>query len=161
MRWQREPLLFRIYIRCEFFFSFRKALLRSLKVLSRSRSRNSLHYVYQKTPFLFVSKQFSIILLLLLYCLFFLYIFSSRFGNPSFYCDIRFQQLFFPERFMTLLIYLWFISLQRPSARELLNHKFIRGAKKTNILYDLLERHEMWKDAHEVEWESRHRVDER
>jgi serine/threonine-protein kinase 24/25/MST4 len=34
---------------------------------------------------------------------------------------------------------------QRPTARELLKHKFIRMAKKTNYLTELIERHERWK----------------
>ncbi|KAI0286854.1 kinase-like domain-containing protein [Russula aff. rugulosa BPL654] len=33
----------------------------------------------------------------------------------------------------------------RPTARELLKHKFIRMAKKTNYLTELIERHERWK----------------
>lgn len=43
--------------------------------------------------------------------------------------------------------------MQRPSARELLKHKFIRMAKKTSYLTELIERHERWKaeggDRHE------------
>ena len=35
--------------------------------------------------------------------------------------------------------------LKRPSARELLKHKFIRMAKKTNYLTELIERHERWR----------------
>lgn len=35
--------------------------------------------------------------------------------------------------------------LQRPSARELLKHKFVRMAKKTNYLTELIERHERWR----------------
>ncbi|KAL5519570.1 hypothetical protein ACEPAH_1253 [Sanghuangporus vaninii] len=34
---------------------------------------------------------------------------------------------------------------QRPSARELLKHKFVRMAKKTSYLTELIERHERWK----------------
>ena len=34
---------------------------------------------------------------------------------------------------------------QRPTARELLKHKFVRMAKKTNYLTELIERHERWK----------------
>jgi serine/threonine-protein kinase 24/25/MST4 len=33
----------------------------------------------------------------------------------------------------------------RPTARELLKHKFVRMAKKTNYLTELIERHERWK----------------
>lgn len=36
-------------------------------------------------------------------------------------------------------------SLQRPTARDLLKHKFVRMAKKTNYLTELIERHERWK----------------
>lgn len=35
--------------------------------------------------------------------------------------------------------------IQRPSARELLKHKFVRMAKKTSYLTELIERHERWK----------------
>ena len=34
---------------------------------------------------------------------------------------------------------------QRPSARDLLKHKFVRLAKKTNYLTELIERHERWR----------------
>ncbi|KLO12067.1 Pkinase-domain-containing protein [Schizopora paradoxa] len=34
---------------------------------------------------------------------------------------------------------------QRPTARELLKHKFVRMAKKTSYLTELIERHERWK----------------
>ena len=34
---------------------------------------------------------------------------------------------------------------QRPSARDLLKHKFIRMAKKTSYLTELIERHERWR----------------
>jgi len=34
---------------------------------------------------------------------------------------------------------------QRPTARDLLKHKFVRVAKKTNYLTELIERHERWK----------------
>jgi len=34
---------------------------------------------------------------------------------------------------------------ERPSAKELLKHKFVRMAKKTNYLTELIERHERWK----------------
>ena len=34
---------------------------------------------------------------------------------------------------------------KRPSARELLKHKFLRMAKKTNYLTELIERHERWR----------------
>ena len=36
--------------------------------------------------------------------------------------------------------------LQRPSARDLLKHKFVRMAKKTSYLTELIERHQRWKD---------------
>ncbi|KAG5352726.1 hypothetical protein C0989_000771 [Termitomyces sp. Mn162] len=35
--------------------------------------------------------------------------------------------------------------MKRPSAKELLKHKFVRMAKKTNYLTELIERHERWK----------------
>ncbi|KAF8956093.1 kinase-like domain-containing protein [Flammula alnicola] len=35
--------------------------------------------------------------------------------------------------------------MKRPSARELLKHKFVRMAKKTSYLTELIERHERWK----------------
>lgn len=35
--------------------------------------------------------------------------------------------------------------MQRPSARDLLKHKFVRMAKKTSYLTELIERHERWK----------------
>ncbi|KAF8588354.1 Pkinase-domain-containing protein [Ramaria rubella] len=34
---------------------------------------------------------------------------------------------------------------ERPAARELLKHKFVRMAKKTNYLTELIERHERWR----------------
>ncbi len=34
---------------------------------------------------------------------------------------------------------------QRPTARELLKHKFVRMAKKTSYLTELIDRHERWK----------------
>jgi serine/threonine-protein kinase 24/25/MST4 len=34
---------------------------------------------------------------------------------------------------------------QRPSAKDLLKHKFVRLAKKSNYLTELIERHERWK----------------
>lgn len=34
---------------------------------------------------------------------------------------------------------------QRPTAKELLKHKFIRTAKKASYLTELIERHEKWK----------------
>ncbi|KAF8501974.1 kinase-like domain-containing protein, partial [Gautieria morchelliformis] len=34
---------------------------------------------------------------------------------------------------------------ERPSARELLKHKFVRMAKKTSYLTELIERHERWR----------------
>ncbi len=51
---------------------------------------------------------------------------------------------------------------QRPSARELLKHKFIRMAKKTSYLTELIERHERWKaeGGERIEEEERHHVEE-
>jgi len=37
------------------------------------------------------------------------------------------------------------VMTQRPAARELLKHKFVRMAKKTSYLSELIERHERWK----------------
>lgn len=34
---------------------------------------------------------------------------------------------------------------QRPTAKELLKHRFIKGAKKTSYLTELIERHERWR----------------
>jgi len=34
---------------------------------------------------------------------------------------------------------------KRPTARDLLKHKFIRMAKKTSYLTELIERHERWR----------------
>lgn len=51
---------------------------------------------------------------------------------------------------------------QRPSARELLKHKFIRMAKKTSYLTELIERHERWRaeGGDRIEEEERHHVEE-
>ena len=38
---------------------------------------------------------------------------------------------------------------QRPSARELLRHKFIKHAKKTSCLVDLIDRYKRWKASGE------------
>ncbi|KAM5535883.1 hypothetical protein V8D89_010501 [Ganoderma adspersum] len=50
----------------------------------------------------------------------------------------------------------------RPSARELLKHKFIRMAKKTSYLTELIERHERWKaeGGERIEEEERNHVEE-
>ncbi|KAH9849200.1 Pkinase-domain-containing protein [Lenzites betulinus] len=50
----------------------------------------------------------------------------------------------------------------RPTARELLKHKFIRMAKKTSYLTELIERHERWKaeGGERVEEEERHHAEE-
>lgn len=34
---------------------------------------------------------------------------------------------------------------QRPTAKELLKHKFVKTAKKANYLTELIERHDKWK----------------
>ncbi len=36
-------------------------------------------------------------------------------------------------------------SLQRPSAKDLLRHRFIKNAKKNSCLVDLIERYHKWK----------------
>lgn len=37
------------------------------------------------------------------------------------------------------------ITIQRPSAKELLKHRFIKNAKKNSSLQDLIEKHKRWK----------------
>lgn len=51
---------------------------------------------------------------------------------------------------------------QRPTARDLLKHKFVRMAKKTNYLTELIERHERWKaeGGDRAEEEDRHQAPE-
>lgn len=39
-----------------------------------------------------------------------------------------------------------FFLLQRMSAKELLRHRFIKTAKKTAILTELIEKHTRWKE---------------
>ena len=39
------------------------------------------------------------------------------------------------------------IFLQRPTAKDLLKHKFILKAKKTSYLVELIERYRKWKEA--------------
>ncbi|CAL1694626.1 unnamed protein product [Somion occarium] len=50
----------------------------------------------------------------------------------------------------------------RPSAKDLLKHKFVRMAKKTNYLTELIERHERWKaeGGEKVEEEERQQVED-
>ncbi|KAL4253626.1 STE20/SPS1-related Proline-Alanine-rich Kinase [Abortiporus biennis] len=50
----------------------------------------------------------------------------------------------------------------RPSAKDLLKHKFVRMAKKTNYLTELIERHERWRaeGGERVEEEERNRQEE-
>ncbi|KAF7792546.1 hypothetical protein EIP86_003587 [Pleurotus ostreatoroseus] len=50
----------------------------------------------------------------------------------------------------------------RPSARDLLKHKFVRMAKKTSYLTELIERHERWKaeGGERIEEEERHQAQE-
>lgn len=51
---------------------------------------------------------------------------------------------------------------QRPTARDLLKHKFIRMAKKTSYLTELIERHERWRaeGGERNEEEERHHVED-
>jgi hypothetical protein len=37
------------------------------------------------------------------------------------------------------------VCVQRPTAKELLKHKFVKTAKKANYLTELIERHDKWK----------------
>ena len=37
------------------------------------------------------------------------------------------------------------MSLQRPNAKELLKHRFIKNAKKNSCLTELIERYRRWK----------------
>lgn len=46
------------------------------------------------------------------------------------------------------------ISLQRPTAKDLLKHAFIRQAKKTAFLVDLIDRYKSWKANHGAENDS-------
>lgn len=58
---------------------------------------------------------------------------------------------------LSILRFSFVLCIQRPSARELLKHKFVRMAKKTNYLTELIERHERWRaeggERHEEEQE--------
>lgn len=40
-----------------------------------------------------------------------------------------------------------FCSIKRPTAKELLKHRFIRSARKTSYLTELIEKHKRWKAA--------------
>lgn len=42
----------------------------------------------------------------------------------------------------------------RPTAKELLKHRFVRGAKKTSVLTELIERYQRWKQVVQTEKES-------
>ena len=39
------------------------------------------------------------------------------------------------------------LSIQRPTAQELLKHKFLKQAKKTSYLVELVDRYKRWKAA--------------
>ena len=49
---------------------------------------------------------------------------------------------------------------ERPSARELLKHPFIRRAKKTSYLTELIERHSRWAVTHKQEEDEEYNVDD-
>merc|ERR1712032_190654 len=38
--------------------------------------------------------------------------------------------------------------LERPTAAELLRHRFIKGAKKTHVLAELVSRYKQWQENH-------------
>ena len=46
-----------------------------------------------------------------------------------------------------LFVYLLFLFNKRPTAKELLKHRFIRSARKTSYLTELIEKHKRWKAA--------------
>ena len=46
-----------------------------------------------------------------------------------------------------VFIKLLFLFHKRPTAKELLKHRFIRGARKTSYLTELIEKHKRWKAA--------------
>ncbi len=39
------------------------------------------------------------------------------------------------------------LEIQRPTAKDLLKHSFVKGAKKTGSLVELIERRKRWKQA--------------
>jgi hypothetical protein len=54
--------------------------------------------------------------------------------------------MYVPPPYTSSSIHLtYWSSAQRPSAKDLLKHKFVRMAKKTSYLTELIERHERWK----------------
>ena len=48
-----------------------------------------------------------------------------------------------------LIIFFFWKSRQRPTAKELLKHKFIKSAKKISYLTELIEQHEQWAATHD------------
>ena len=47
----------------------------------------------------------------------------------------------------TLLTHVVF-NFQRQNAKDLLKHRFIKAAKKTSILVELIDKHRRWKELH-------------
>ena len=48
-------------------------------------------------------------------------------------------------------VYIYFFKFQRPTAKELSRHPFIKKAKRNNHLIDLIDRFRKWKLTHNAE----------